>query len=163
MGIKSNLIVKERDWEQVFFSGELNIETLGRLRATLDAENGMAFENAPIVKLKELSGEALANLFLKKISAIHISGYFSKQSAKRGDEQIHKLSKIVTWYIGPQNKMKTDMAYGIGIPRQQAYQSKKLSEQYLREALTSIRKVRSAFSPDLSPILIMFRESHHDQ
>jgi hypothetical protein len=110
-------------------------------------------DGSRIVTTDRLSQELLLALWSRKICAVRIPEYCPAAVAERAGRWILKHSKVVNWHI-PQgrNRIKTDMNYGIGMPRQVAASHPAAARRYIRDAVASIRKVRDAFAPSLSPI-----------
>lgn len=113
--------------------------------------NPLKTDRAGVLIAKELSRDVLDKLITRKVCAIHIPGYFSKSVACKADNWILKNGDFETWNLG-KNPVKTDVEFGIGFPREQASRSRKNQKRYMETSLRSIRKVREAFAPMLSPI-----------
>lgn len=114
--------------------------------------NPLQTDGARVRRAGALTAELLDALFARRICAIHIPGYCARDVAARADRWIMRNSTIVRWHVGPNNRIPTDMSYGIGLPRQQTLGNARAARVYAREALPSIRKIREAFAPHLSPM-----------
>ena len=114
--------------------------------------NPLRTDDARVREADTLTPELLETLRSRRICAIHVRGYCAQSLAKRADRWIMRNARPVRWHVGRSNDIPTDMSYGVGIPRQQTLHSRNAARVYARDALLSIRRVREAFAPHLSPM-----------
>jgi hypothetical protein len=106
----------------------------------------------PVAESFELSPALLKALFEGRICALIVRRYCPKPLAQKAEGWIRKNSNFKVWSLGANGRVATDVAYAIGLPRQQALLSSKNAKKYSDLALPSVRKLRESFAPALSPL-----------
>jgi len=100
-----------------------------------------------------LTAELLDDLFSHRICGIRIPNFCPASLADRIRDWILQDEKLANWSVKDQDRRKkSDTQFAVGMPKTVGFSSRENFVKYFTESLSSMRGLRAAAAPELSPI-----------